>query len=363
MLEVHSDIIPLAKIKVIGVGGGGSNAVDRMIAANLKGVEFIAINTDAQVLQQSLAEHKCQIGQKLTRGLGAGGNPEIGAQAAEENRQEIEQVLAGADMVFITVGEGGGTGTGAAAVVAEISRSLGALTIAVVTKPFLFEGKKRAIQAETGIARLREKVDALITIPNERLLLTIDKKTSFLDAFKMVDNVLLQGVQGISDLITVPGVVNLDFADVRSVMENTGSAIMGIGVGTGDNRALDAAKNAISSPLLETPISGARAVLINFAGGPDLGLFEVTEAADLVTNEVDPSANIIFGASIDETLKDAVRITVVATGFDERRSLATQEGSSIAWGSHQMPTPTTTQPSAPAIDPLAIPDFLRPKKE
>ncbi|MCL2547578.1 MAG: cell division protein FtsZ [Symbiobacteriaceae bacterium] len=318
MLEIQTEMEQFARIKVVGVGGGGSNAVDRMVASNLKGVEFIAINTDIQVLQHSLADHTLQIGIKLTRGLGAGGNPEIGLKAAEESRDEISRLLKGADMVFVTAGEGGGTGTGAAAVVAEVAKEMGALTIAVVTKPFIFEGRKRSEKAETGIAQLREKVDALITIPNDRLSSMIDKQTSILDAFKLVDDVLRQGVQGISDLITVPGVINLDFADVRSIMEDAGSAIMGIGYGQGEGRAVQAATSAIASQLLETPMSGARGVLFNVAGGVDLTLHEVQEAADIIMKEVAPDANIIWGTSIDDKLKEQIRITVVATGFDQR---------------------------------------------
>lgn len=318
MLEIQSEMQEITKIKVIGVGGGGSNAVDRMIAAGLKGVEFIAVNTDGVVLEHSLANQKLQIGSKLTRGQGAGGNPEVGLKAAEESRDEIARVLKGADMVFVTAGMGGGTGTGAAAVVAEIAKSLGALTISVVTKPFHFEGKRRSSQADGGVSRLREKVDALITIPNDRLMQVIDKKTTLLDAFKMVDEVLRQGVQGISDLIVVPGIVNLDFADVKSIMQDSGTAIMGIGYGQGEGRAVQAAKMAISSPLLETSIDGARGVLLNIAGGPDLTLFETTEAADIITQAVDPDAQIIWGTSIDEKLKDQVRLAVVATGFDQK---------------------------------------------
>jgi len=318
MLEVQSEMQEITRIKVIGVGGGGSNAVDRMIAAGLKGVEFIAINTDGVVLEHSLASQKLQIGTKLTKGQGAGGIPEVGLKAAEESRDEIARLLKGADMVFVTAGMGGGTGTGAAAVVAEIAKSLGALTISVVTKPFHFEGKRRSVQADGGIGRLREEVDALITIPNDRLMQVIDKKTTLLDAFKMVDEVLRQGVQGISDLIVVPGIVNLDFADVKSIMQDSGTAIMGIGYGQGEGRAVQAAKMAISSPLLETSIDGARGVLLNIAGGPDLTLFETTEAADIITQAVDPDAQIIWGTSIDEKLKDQVRLAVVATGFDQK---------------------------------------------
>ncbi len=318
MLEAKFDMNEITKIKVVGVGGGGSNAVDRMISAGLKGVEFIAINTDGQVLSHSLADQKLQIGLKLTKGQGAGGNPQIGFQAAEESREELERVLKGADMVFITAGMGGGTGTGAASVVAEVAKDLGALTVAVVTKPFGFEGRKRSAQADGGIERLREKVDSLITIPNERLTKVIDKKTSLLDAFKMVDEILRQGVQGISELIIVPAIINLDFADVQSIMKDSGSAIMGIGYGQGDGRAVQAAKMAISSPLLEMSIEGARGVLLDIAGGPDFTLYETDEAAAIIAEAVDPDCNIIWGARIEDKLKDQVRITVVATGFEQK---------------------------------------------
>lgn len=309
-----------AQIKVIGVGGGGSNAVNRMIAAGLRGVEFISVNTDAQALYLANSECKLQIGEKLTKGLGAGANPEIGAQAAEESREEIKQALKGADMVFVTAGMGGGTGTGAAPVIAEVARELGALTVGVVTKPFTFEGRRRAAAAEKGISHLKEKVDTLITIPNDRLLQVVDKRTPILEAFRIADDVLRQGVQGISDLIAVPGLINLDFADVKTIMKETGAALMGIGVGTGDNRTVDAAKKAIASPLLETSIDGARGVLLNITGGVNLSLFEVNEAADIVAEAADPDANIIFGAVIDESLDDEVCITVIATGFDHRAS-------------------------------------------
>ncbi|MFJ1601665.1 cell division protein FtsZ [Streptomyces sp. NPDC088261] len=306
----------LAVIKVIGVGGGGVNAINRMIEVGLKGVEFIAINTDAQALLMSDADVKLDVGRELTRGLGAGANPAVGRKAAEDHREEIEEVLKGADMVFVTAGEGGGTGTGGAPVVAAIARSLGALTIGVVTRPFTFEGRRRANQAEDGIAELREEVDTLIVIPNDRLLSISDRQVSVLDAFKSADQVLLSGVQGITDLITTPGLINLDFADVKSVMSEAGSALMGIGSARGDDRAVAAAEMAISSPLLEASIDGARGVLLSISGGSDLGLFEINEAAQLVSEAAHPEANIIFGAVIDDALGDEVRVTVIAAGFD-----------------------------------------------
>jgi len=310
----------LAVIKVVGIGGGGVNAVNRMIEEGLKGVEFIAINTDAQALLMSDADVKLDVGRELTRGLGAGANPDVGAKAAEDHREEIEEVLKGADMVFVTAGEGGGTGTGGAPVVANVARSLGALTIGVVTRPFGFEGKRRAVQAEAGIERLRSEVDTLIVIPNDRLLSISDRHVSVLDAFKAADQVLLSGVQGITDLITTPGLINLDFADVKSVMSGAGSALMGIGSSRGDDRAVAAAEMAISSPLLEASIDGAHGVLLSIQGGSDLGLFEINEAAQLVSNSAAVDANIIFGAVIDDALGDEVRVTVIAAGFDEARS-------------------------------------------
>ncbi|GDY52868.1 cell division protein FtsZ [Streptomyces violaceusniger] len=306
----------LAVIKVVGIGGGGVNAINRMIEVGLKGVEFIAINTDAQALLMSDADVKLDVGRELTRGLGAGANPEVGRKAAEDHREEIEEVLKGADMVFVTAGEGGGTGTGGAPVVANIARSLGALTIGVVTRPFTFEGRRRANQAEDGIAGLRDEVDTLIVIPNDRLLSISDRQVSVLDAFKSADQVLLSGVQGITDLITTPGLINLDFADVKSVMSEAGSALMGIGSARGDDRAVAAAEMAISSPLLEASIDGARGVLLSISGGSDLGLFEINEAAQLVSEAAHPEANIIFGAVIDDALGDEVRVTVIAAGFD-----------------------------------------------
>src|SRR5437867_8722334 len=306
----------LAVIKVVGIGGGGVNAVNRMIDAGLKGVEFIAVNTDAQALLMSDADVKLDIGRELTRGLGAGSDPEIGRQAAYEHRDEIEEVLKGSDMVFVTAGKGGGTGTGGAPIVAEIAKSLGALTIGVVTRPFSFEGRRRSVQAEAGIQKLKEKCDTLIIIPNDRLLSVSNDKTSVLNAFKMADEVLLQGVQGITDLITTPGLINTDFADVRMIMTNAGSALMGIGYASGEGRAVNAARAAISSPLLEASIEGARGILLNVSGPSDLGLFELTEAADIIGQAAHQDANIIFGAVIDDALGDEVRLTVIAAGFD-----------------------------------------------
>jgi cell division protein FtsZ len=310
----------LAVIKVVGIGGGGVNAVNRMIEEGLRGVEFIAINTDAQALLMSDADVKLDVGRELTRGLGAGANPDVGCKAAEDHREEIEEVLKGADMVFVTAGEGGGTGTGGAPVVANVARSLGALTIGVVTRPFGFEGKRRVVQAEAGIERLRSEVDTLIVIPNDRLLSISDRHVSVLDAFKAADQVLLSGVQGITDLITTPGLINLDFADVKSVMSGAGSALMGTGSSRGDDRAVAAAEMAISSPLLEASIDGAHGVLLSIQGGSDLGLFEINEAAQLVSNSAAVDANIIFGAVIDDALGDEVRVTVIAAGLDENRT-------------------------------------------
>ncbi|NLP37492.1 MAG: cell division protein FtsZ [Firmicutes bacterium] len=316
MIEFDFEMEQFAQIKVIGVGGGGCNAVNRMIEAGLRGVEFIAVNTDAQALYMSSAEHKLQIGEKLTKGLGAGANPEIGMQAAEESREEIKESLKGADMIFVTAGMGGGTGTGAAPIIAEIAKEMGALTVGVVTKPFTFEGPRRRKAAEQGIAKLKEKVDTIIVIPNDRLLQVVEKRTPILEAFRIADDVLRQGVQGISDLIAVPGLINLDFADVKTIMQETGAALMGIGVASGDNRTVEAAKMAIESPLLETSIDGARGVLLNITGGSSLGLFEVNEAAEIVAEAADPEAHIIFGAVIDDSLQDEVRVTVIATGFE-----------------------------------------------
>ena len=307
----------LAVIKVVGVGGGGTNAVNRMVDAGLRGVEFIAANTDAQALQMCDADIKLNIGHELTRGLGAGANPEVGHGAAAESRDDIKEALKGADMVFVTAGEGGGTGTGAAPVIAEIAKNeIGALTVGVVTRPFGFEGANRNRQAEEGIQRLREQVDTLIVIPNEKLLGVVERRTTIIEAFREADNVLRQGVQGITDLITIPGLINLDFADVRTIMHNAGTALMGIGHGSGETRAVDAAKAAVSSPLLEASVEGATGILLNITGGHDLGLFEVNEAAEIVSAAADANSNIIFGAVIDDSMGDDVRVTVIATGFD-----------------------------------------------
>ncbi len=306
----------LAVIKVVGIGGGGVNAVNRMIDAGLRGVEFVAINTDAQALLMSDADVKLDIGRELTRGLGAGSDPEVGRQAAEDHRQDIEDALQGADMVFITAGEGGGTGTGAAPIVAEVAKSLGALTIGVVTRPFGFEGRRRSVQAESGIQRLKEKVDTQIVIPNDRLLTVSDDKTSVLMAFRMADDVLLQGVQGITDLITTPGLINTDFADVKMIMHDAGSALMGIGTSSGEERAVSAARKAISSPLLEASIEGARGILLTITGGSDLGLLEVNAAAEVIQGVAHPDANIIFGTVVSEDMGDVVRVTVIAAGFE-----------------------------------------------
>jgi cell division protein FtsZ len=345
----------LAVIKVVGIGGGGVNAINRMIEVGLKGVEFIAVNTDAQALLMSDADVKLDVGRELTRGLGAGADPEVGKKAAEDHAEEIEEVLRGADMVFVTAGEGGGTGTGGAPVVARIAKGLGALTIGVVTRPFTFEGRRRANQAETGIAQLREEVDTLIVIPNDRLLSISDRGVSMLDAFRSADQVLLSGVQGITDLITTPGLINLDFADVKSVMSGAGSALMGIGSARGEDRAVQAAELAISSPLLEASIDGAHGVLLSIQGGSDLGLFEINEAARLVQEAAHPEANIIFGAVIDDALGDEVRVTVIAAGFDggaplhraDSRALGTVQGRSA---------PAAAAPAAaPAVRPVTAP--------
>ncbi|WP_296645299.1 cell division protein FtsZ [Romboutsia sp. 13368] len=321
MLNFDVEIDGLAQIKVIGAGGGGNNAVNRMVEAGLQGVEFIAVNTDKQALHTSKAGLKIQIGEKLTRGLGAGANPEVGKKAAEESKDEIIKALEGADMVFVTAGMGGGTGTGAAPVIAQLAKEMGILTVGVVTKPFVFEGKVRMKNAEHGIAELKSKVDTLITIPNDRLLQIVQKNTSMLEAFSMADDVLKQGIQSISDLIAVPGLINLDFADVTSVMKEQGLAHMGIGNATGENRAIEAAREAIQSPLLETSIRGAKGVLLNITGGANLGLLEINEASTIVQESCDPEANIIFGASIREDLAEEIRITVIATGFDEAKSM------------------------------------------
>lgn len=339
MLEFDTSVDQLAVIKVIGVGGGGNNAVNRMIEHGVQGVDFIAVNTDSQALNLSKAEARLQIGTKLTRGLGAGANPEVGKKAAEESREQIEEVLRGADMVFVTAGMGGGTGTGAAPVIAQIARDLGALTVGVVTRPFTFEGRKRQTQAIGGINGMKESVDTLIVIPNDKLLQIVDKSTPMLEAFREADNVLRQGVQGISDLIATPGLINLDFADVKTIMSNKGSALMGIGIATGENRAAEAAKKAISSPLLESSIDGAKGVLLNITGGSNLSLFEVQEAADIVASASDEEVNMIFGSVINENLKDEIIVTVIATGFTEE-ALQQQRGSA-------RPTLNTTRQTAP----------------
>ncbi len=314
--EVKPKIETFARIKVIGVGGSGHNAIHRMMETGIKGVEFVAVNTDAQALHNSQADHKIHIGKTLTRGLGAGMNPEIGRAAAEESKQEILDVIRNADMIFITGGMGGGTGTGAAPIVAELAKKTGILTVAVVTRPFAFEGARRRELADKGLAELKQHVDTIIIVPNDRILQIIDKKTSLLDAFKYVDDILRQGVAGISDLITTPGMINVDFADVRAIMQNAGSALMGIGRATGENRALEAARSAIDSPLLDLSIDGAKGVLFNITGGKDLGMYEVDDAAKFITKSVDPDAKIIFGAVIDENMDEEVKITVIATGFD-----------------------------------------------
>ena len=368
----------LAVIKVVGVGGGGTNAVNRMIEEGIRGVEFVAINTDAQALAISDADIKVHIGTDLTRGLGAGANPEVGRKAADESRDDIAEALAGADMVFITAGEGGGTGTGAAPIVADIAMNdVGALTVAVVTKPFTFEGRKRRQAAEEGIRTLSQSVDTLIVIPNDRLLATAEKKTTLLEAFSNADGVLSQGTQGITDLITVPGVINLDFADVKTIMKQAGTAMMGIGTASGDNRSVDAAQQAISSPLLESSIDGATRVLLSIAGSKDLGIQEINDAADLVANAVDPEANIIFGTVVDESLGDQVRITVIATGFSDSNvnrqddlfaASSSKSSDRDAIGSHAAPSATQSAPSrniggteVPNFgnDQFELPDFLK----
>ncbi len=326
MAQVKPDIETFAKIKVVGIGGGGGAAVNRMISDNIKGVEFIVVNTDVQALNQNLSPIKIAIGKTITRGLGAGMNPEVGARAAEETQNEIREALVGSDMVFLTCGLGGGTGTGAIPEVAKLAKDIGALTVAVVTKPFTFEGAQRRRIADEGFEKLLKYVDAIITIPNDRVLQIIDKKTSLMDAFKVVDDVLRQGVQGIAELITVPGLINVDYADVKAIMESSGSALMGIGRATGENRAVEAAKQAIASPLLELSIDGARGILFTISGGSDLGMHEVAEAAKIITSSADEDAKVIFGATIDESLGDEIRITVVATGFDSRERRTTSPG-------------------------------------
>jgi cell division protein FtsZ len=348
----------LAVIKVVGVGGGGTNAVNRMVDAGVSGVDFIAVNTDAQALLMADADVKIQIGAEVTRGLGAGADPAVGLAAAQESRDELKDALKGADMVFVTAGEGGGTGTGGAPVVAEIGQEIGALTVGVVTRPFAFEGRKRSDQAEHGIDELRERVDTLIVIENDRLLQVVEKRTSIVEAFEMADDILRQGVQGITDLITVPGLVNLDFADVRTIMRDAGSALMGIGSASGENRAAEAARTAVSSPLLEASVEGATGILLNVTGGSDIGLFEVNEAAEVVTSAADQNANVIFGAVINDSLRDEVRVTVIATGFGgsgrrrRRRETAAAPlagaGSETSSGGFEMPP-----------DVLDVPSFLR----
>jgi len=353
MAEIKPDIETFAKIKVVGVGGSGGNGISRMIDAKIKGVEFVAINTDAQALHNSKAQEKIHIGKNLTKGLGAGMNPEIGRQAAEENRDEIQEVWKGADMVFVTCGLGGGTGSGAAPIVAETAKELGALTVGVVTKPFAFEGSQRRAIAEEALANLKDRVDTLITIPNDKLLSIIDRKTTLINAFRIVDDVLRQGVQGISDLITKPGLVNVDFADVRAIMEDSGSALMGIGIASGDNRAVEAAKAAINSPLLELSIDGAKGVLFNISGSSDVTMLEISEAANIITENIDPNAKVIFGAVADDQIrKGEVQITVVATGFDTARvsepsiGLITNRSSSVNIGETSTSSPAQSRYTA-----------------
>lgn len=359
MLEFDMDQDDFAKIKVVGVGGGGNNAVNRMIEAGVKGVEFLVFNTDRQALKNSNAETKIQLGEKITKGLGAGANPEIGEQAAEESLDEIREALDGADMVFITAGMGGGTGTGAAPVIADVAKELGLLTVGVVTKPFTFEGRKRAKSAEAGINALKGKVDTLVIIPNDRLLSIADKKTSFSQAFEMADDILKQGIQGISDLISVPNLINLDFADVKTIMYDKGIAHMGIGRASGDDRATEAAKLAINSPLLETSIEGAKSVLLNITAGSDLGIFEVNEAADLIRDCVSEDANIIFGAGIDETLKDEVKITVIATEFDQYKEDKKDKKDKKVELNQKSPIESLENDDEEDNGELKIPSFLR----
>ncbi len=370
-MERSSDIESFAIIKVVGCGGSGCNAVNRMISAKVKGIEFVAVNTDSQALLNNQAPVKVQIGKETSGGLGAGGDVEVGRKSAEENKDEIYEVLKGADMVFVTCGMGGGTGTGCGPLVAQIAKELGALTVGVVTKPFAFEGARRRKVAELGIQELKDKVDTLIVIPNDRLLQVIDKKTSLMDAFGIVDDVLRQGVQGISDLITLHGIINVDFADVRTIMQDAGSALMGIGFGTGDNRAVEAAKAAIDSPLLELSIEGARGILFNITGGPDLGMYEIDEAAKTITEAADADANIIFGAIIDDAMAGEVKITVVATGFDETGAERRQKqaarieqpipvaqprlGALTRGFGYPQPQPEPQQPAYPSYQPIQQP--------
>ena len=375
--EVTPDVTPVARIKVLGVGGGGGNALNRMIKSNIKGIEFIAVNTDAQALYHNEAPVKINIGKATTRGLGAGSHPDVGRQAAEESSEEIKQALDGAEMVFITCGLGGGTGTGAAPVIAELARDMGILTVGVITKPFTFEGHRRRTQAEEGLENLKNKVDTLITIPNDKILSLIDKKTPLTEAFMVVDDVLRQGVQGISDLITVHGMINVDFADVKAIMENAGSDLMGIGYGTGETRATDAARAAVESPLLELDIQGAKGILFNITGGSDLSMFEVDEAARIITEAADPEANIIFGAVINDSYTGEIKITVVATGFDDFKrgvQIARPLGEfrpMSSMGASQRPSQTMdNRPSTPSM-PMAeeggseydIPAFIRQKMQ
>src|SRR5438874_1075382 len=346
----------LAVLKVVGVGGGGTNAVNRMVDAGLAGVEFIAVNTDAQALMMTDADVKIQVGAQATRGLGAGADPEIGFAAAQESRDELKEALKGADMVFITAGEGGGTGTGGAPVVAELGQEIGALTVGVVTRPFAFEGRKRADQAERGVDQLRDRVDTLIVIENDRLLQVVERQTSVVEAFRMADDILRQGVQGITDLITEPGLVNLDFADVRTIMRDAGSALMGIGRASGENRAAEAARIAVSSPLLEASIEGATGILLNITGGSDIGLFEVNEAAEVVTGAADQNANVIFGAVIDDALREEVQVTVIATGFGGQRRRRRREGAAEA-PVGEAPTSRPSEGFEIADDGLEVPSF------
>ncbi|MGI6200429.1 MAG: cell division protein FtsZ [Christensenellales bacterium] len=360
MLEFDFESSQFAQIKVIGVGGGGNNAVNRMIDSGLRSVEFISVNTDKQALYLSQANQKIQIGDKLTKGLGAGANPEIGQKAAEESREEITQTLKGADLVFVTAGMGGGTGTGAAPVIADIAKQMGILTIGVVTKPFSFEGRNRMLNAEKGIAQLKEHVDTLVCIPNDRLLSVVGKNTPLVEAFRMADDVLRQGIQGISDLIAVPNLINLDFNDVKTIMEEKGMAHMGIGSGSGENRTMDAVKQAVQSPLLETAIDGARGVLINISGGADLGLLEVNEAAELVREIADPEAVIIFGAGIDESLGDEVRITIIATGFDKNERPSARNAGVYVPQAARSAAPAAERPAATPYQPEARPAAATP---
>jgi len=375
MLDFDTSLDQMAVIKVIGVGGGGNNAVNRMIEHGVQGVDFIAVNTDAQALKDSKANNRLQMGMKLTRGLGAGANPEVGKKAAEESREQLEEMLKGADMVFVTAGMGGGTGTGAAPVIAQIAHDLGALTVGVVTKPFSFEGLKRQKQALGGIAALKEAVDTLIVIPNDKLLEIVDKSTPMLEAFIEADNVLRQGVQGISDLIATPGLINLDFADVKTIMSNKGSALMGIGIATGENRSAEAAKKAISSPLLESSISGAKGVLMNITGGSNLSLYEVQDAAEIVAAASDEEVNMIFGSVINDNLKDEIIVTVIATGFSEdqqapspienmgtqfmRKPRPTAPVQETPTPAQEAPTQQPQQPTYSQEDELDVPAFLR----